>query len=183
MRAGAWEWELGLQQPSIYTLSPQTYSGLFCVTINPYKWLPVYTPSVVAAYKGKRRSEAPPHIYAVADNAYNDMLRSKGCLDSSPLPAQDPYPSYRETSLKDPFPPLALPYDTARHPGIAIVSPVGTGLRTVGSYLVLPISGSGWWRGWPMPWIPMCSTCGWSLIVANFCISFPFLQTEKTSPC
>ncbi|ELK29644.1 Myosin-7B [Myotis davidii] len=54
-----------------------TYSGLFCVTINPYKWLPVYTPSVVAAYKGKRRSEAPPHIYAVADNAYNDMLRNR----------------------------------------------------------------------------------------------------------
>uniref|UniRef100_A0A671PB99 Myosin-7-like n=1 Tax=Sinocyclocheilus anshuiensis TaxID=1608454 RepID=A0A671PB99_9TELE len=52
-----------------------TYSGLFCVTVNPYKWLPVYTAPVVAAYKGKRRSEAPPHIYSIADNAYNDMLR------------------------------------------------------------------------------------------------------------
>ena len=55
----------------------QTYSGLFCVTVNPYKWLPVYTPKVVGAYKGKRRSEAPPHIYSIADNAYNDMLRSE----------------------------------------------------------------------------------------------------------
>ncbi|XP_009072240.1 PREDICTED: myosin-7B-like, partial [Acanthisitta chloris] len=54
-----------------------TYSGLFCVTINPYKWLPVYKPEVVAAYKGKRRSEAPPHIFSIADNAYHDMLRNR----------------------------------------------------------------------------------------------------------
>ncbi|XP_075997481.1 myosin, heavy chain 7B, cardiac muscle, beta a [Genypterus blacodes] len=54
-----------------------TYSGLFCVTVNPYKWLPVYTAPVVAAYKGKRRSESPPHIYSIADNAYNDMLRNR----------------------------------------------------------------------------------------------------------
>ncbi|XP_042359275.1 myosin, heavy chain 7B, cardiac muscle, beta a [Plectropomus leopardus] len=54
-----------------------TYSGLFCVTVNPYKWLPVYTAPVVAAYKGKRRSEAPPHIYSIADSAYNDMLRNR----------------------------------------------------------------------------------------------------------
>ncbi|KAJ3603331.1 hypothetical protein NHX12_031073 [Muraenolepis orangiensis] len=54
-----------------------TYSGLFCVTMNPYKWLPVYTAQVVAVYKGKRRSEVPPHIYSIADNAYNDMLRNR----------------------------------------------------------------------------------------------------------
>uniref|UniRef100_A0A8C2I289 Myosin-7B n=1 Tax=Cyprinus carpio TaxID=7962 RepID=A0A8C2I289_CYPCA len=54
-----------------------TYSGLFCVTINPYKWLPVYSPEVVAAYKGKRRTDVPPHIYAIADNAYNDMLKNR----------------------------------------------------------------------------------------------------------
>ena len=28
-----------------------TYSGLFCVTVNPYKMLPVYQQNVVAAYK------------------------------------------------------------------------------------------------------------------------------------
>uniref|UniRef100_H2QN23 Myosin heavy chain 15 n=1 Tax=Pan troglodytes TaxID=9598 RepID=H2QN23_PANTR len=54
-----------------------TYSGLFCVTINPYKWLPVYQKEVVAAYKGKRRSEAPPHIFAVANNAFQDMLHNR----------------------------------------------------------------------------------------------------------
>ncbi|NXK64500.1 MYH7 protein, partial [Sylvietta virens] len=41
------------------------------------EWLPVYTAPVVAAYKGKRRTEAPPHIYSIADNAYNDMLRNR----------------------------------------------------------------------------------------------------------
>ena len=55
----------------------QTYSGLFCVSVNPYKWLPVYSSAVVAAYKGRRRLETPPHIYAVADNAYTDMLQSE----------------------------------------------------------------------------------------------------------
>lgn len=74
-------WEargLVLTEPrSLVPSFPQTYSGLFCVTVNPYKWLPVYTAPVVAAYKGKRRSEAPPHIYSIADNAYNDMLRSE----------------------------------------------------------------------------------------------------------
>ncbi|CAN9515320.1 unnamed protein product [Ophioblennius macclurei] len=54
-----------------------TYSGLFCVTVNPYKWLPVYTQDVIAAYKGRRRTETPPHIYAVADNAYSDLLQNR----------------------------------------------------------------------------------------------------------
>lgn len=52
----------------------QTYSGLFCATVNPYKWLPVYDPQVVAAYRGKKRMEAPPHIFSVSDNAYQNML-------------------------------------------------------------------------------------------------------------
>uniref|UniRef100_A0A668TQM3 Myosin heavy chain 6 n=1 Tax=Oreochromis aureus TaxID=47969 RepID=A0A668TQM3_OREAU len=54
-----------------------TYSGLFCVTVNPYKWLPVYDKSVVAAYRGKKRSEAPPHIYSISDNAYQYICLTK----------------------------------------------------------------------------------------------------------
>ncbi|XP_058904145.1 myosin-2 [Kogia breviceps] len=54
-----------------------TYSGLFCVTVNPYKWLPVYNPDVVAAYRGKKRQEAPPHIFSISDNAYQFMLTDR----------------------------------------------------------------------------------------------------------
>ncbi|XP_035268440.1 myosin-7 [Anguilla anguilla] len=54
-----------------------TYSGLFCVTINPYKWLPVYNQEVVLAYRGKKRSEAPPHIFSISDNAYQYMLTDR----------------------------------------------------------------------------------------------------------
>uniref|UniRef100_A0A4W6F0N8 Myosin heavy chain 7 n=1 Tax=Lates calcarifer TaxID=8187 RepID=A0A4W6F0N8_LATCA len=54
-----------------------TYSGLFCVTVNPYKWLPVYNQEVVVAYRGKKRSEAPPHIFSISDNAYQYMLADR----------------------------------------------------------------------------------------------------------
>uniref|UniRef100_A0A8C4TPF8 Myosin heavy chain, fast skeletal muscle n=1 Tax=Erpetoichthys calabaricus TaxID=27687 RepID=A0A8C4TPF8_ERPCA len=54
-----------------------TYSGLFCATVNPYKWLPVYNSEVVAAYRGKKRMEAPPHIFSVSDNAYQNMLTDR----------------------------------------------------------------------------------------------------------
>uniref|UniRef100_W5K3X6 Myosin, heavy chain b n=1 Tax=Astyanax mexicanus TaxID=7994 RepID=W5K3X6_ASTMX len=54
-----------------------TYSGLFCVTVNPYKWLPVYDAVVVAGYRGKKRIEAPPHIFSISDNAYQSMLTDR----------------------------------------------------------------------------------------------------------
>ncbi|KAM4598460.1 myosin-8-like isoform 2-T2 [Polymixia lowei] len=54
-----------------------TYSGLFCVTVNPYKWLPVYNPEVVAGYRGKKRQEVPPHIFSISDNGYQYMLTDR----------------------------------------------------------------------------------------------------------
>ncbi|XP_035254891.1 myosin-4-like [Anguilla anguilla] len=74
-----------LNEPSVlYNLKERyaawmiyTYSGLFCVTVNPYKWLPVYNPEVVSAYRGKKRMEVPPHIFALSDNAYQSMLTDR----------------------------------------------------------------------------------------------------------
>ncbi|XP_053530077.1 myosin heavy chain, fast skeletal muscle [Ictalurus punctatus] len=74
-----------LSEPSVlYNLKERyaawmiyTYSGLFCVTVNPYKWLPVYDSVVVAGYRGKKRIEAPPHIFSISDNAYQFMLTDR----------------------------------------------------------------------------------------------------------
>uniref|UniRef100_A0ACB8FJH3 Myosin-11 n=1 Tax=Sphaerodactylus townsendi TaxID=933632 RepID=A0ACB8FJH3_9SAUR len=57
-----------------------TYSGLFCVVVNPYKQLPIYSEKIVDMYKGKKRHEMPPHIYAIADTAYRSMLQGELAL-------------------------------------------------------------------------------------------------------
>merc|ERR1711970_1397759 len=54
-----------------------TYSGLFCICINPYKWLMVYTQVMRDFYRNKRRNEAPPHLYAIADGALQLMEMEK----------------------------------------------------------------------------------------------------------
>uniref|UniRef100_A0A7N6ANJ3 Myosin, heavy chain 11b, smooth muscle n=1 Tax=Anabas testudineus TaxID=64144 RepID=A0A7N6ANJ3_ANATE len=59
-----------------------TYSGLFCVVVNPYKMLPIYSEKIIDMYKGKKRHEVPPHIYSITDNAYRNMMQGNCCANT-----------------------------------------------------------------------------------------------------
>lgn len=54
-----------------------TYSGLFCVVVNPYKRLPIYNEAVVEYYNGRKRHERPPHVFAIAEQTYRNMLQDR----------------------------------------------------------------------------------------------------------
>ena len=47
------------------------------MVINPYKNLPIYSEEIVEMYKGKKRHEMPPHIYAITDTAYRSMMQGE----------------------------------------------------------------------------------------------------------
>lgn len=47
------------------------------MAVNPYKRFPIYTPEIVEIYKGRRRNEVAPHIFAVSDGAYRAMLTDR----------------------------------------------------------------------------------------------------------
>merc|ERR1712002_897204 len=49
----------------------------FCVVVNPYKKLPIYSEKVIELYKGKKRHEVPPHVFAITDIAYRSMLQDR----------------------------------------------------------------------------------------------------------
>jgi len=54
-----------------------TNSGLFLVAVNPYKRIPIYTPEMINIFRGRRRNEVAPHIFAVADESYRMMLNNR----------------------------------------------------------------------------------------------------------
>merc|ERR1719278_465399 len=66
-----WNLKVRFQAKLIYT-----YSGLFCIVVNPYKRYPIYTGTVVKMYLGKRRNEVPPHLWAITETAYRNMLQN-----------------------------------------------------------------------------------------------------------
>ncbi|XP_006805660.1 myosin IEb [Neolamprologus brichardi] len=51
-----------------------TYIGPVLISVNPFKQLPYFTEREVELYQGAAQYENPPHIYALADNMYRNMM-------------------------------------------------------------------------------------------------------------
>ncbi|MPC84660.1 Unconventional myosin-Ie [Portunus trituberculatus] len=51
-----------------------TYIGPVLVAVNPFKQLPYFGDKELEMYQGAATYEVPPHIYAVADTMYRNML-------------------------------------------------------------------------------------------------------------
>uniref|UniRef100_A0AAY5KVX8 Osteoclast-stimulating factor 1 n=1 Tax=Esox lucius TaxID=8010 RepID=A0AAY5KVX8_ESOLU len=51
-----------------------TYIGSVLISVNPFKQLPYFTDKEVELYQGAAQYENPPHIYALADNMYRNMM-------------------------------------------------------------------------------------------------------------
>lgn len=51
-----------------------TWTGPILISVNPYCSLPIYGPEKMKAYINKPLEENPPHVYAIGDQAYRQML-------------------------------------------------------------------------------------------------------------
>ena len=59
-------------------LLPQTYTGSILVAVNPYQIIhSLYNPETIKMYRGKKIGELSPHVFAIGDNCYNIMKRTK----------------------------------------------------------------------------------------------------------
>ncbi|CAJ0574360.1 unnamed protein product, partial [Mesorhabditis spiculigera] len=59
-----------------------TYIGPVLISVNPFKQMPYFTEKEMELYQGATQYENPPHIYALADNMFRNMLieRESQCV-------------------------------------------------------------------------------------------------------
>uniref|UniRef100_A0ACB8E630 Unconventional myosin-Ie n=1 Tax=Sphaerodactylus townsendi TaxID=933632 RepID=A0ACB8E630_9SAUR len=59
-----------------------TYIGSVLISVNPFKQMPYFGEKEVEMYQGAAQYENPPHIYALADNMYRNMIidRENQCV-------------------------------------------------------------------------------------------------------
>ncbi|KAJ1772233.1 class II myosin [Coemansia sp. RSA 1813] len=54
-----------------------TYIGNVLISVNPFKDLGIYTHEILKSYENKNRMELPPHVYAIAEGAFRNMIAYK----------------------------------------------------------------------------------------------------------
>ncbi|KAJ2036465.1 class II myosin [Coemansia sp. S3946] len=54
-----------------------TYIGNVLISVNPFKDLGIYTQQILKSYENKNRMELPPHVYAIAEGAFRNMIAYK----------------------------------------------------------------------------------------------------------
>lgn len=63
----------GLRAPELTSL--QTYIGNVLLSVNPFRMLPLYDVDTLHSYHHKNRFEMAPHVFAIAESAYRNMMR------------------------------------------------------------------------------------------------------------
>ncbi|XP_032422150.1 unconventional myosin-VIIa-like isoform X2 [Xiphophorus hellerii] len=53
-----------------------TFIGSVLVAVNPYQDFPIYSPEQVDLYHSRKLGELPPHIFAIAESCYFNMMRN-----------------------------------------------------------------------------------------------------------
>ncbi|RKP19067.1 hypothetical protein ROZALSC1DRAFT_6477, partial [Rozella allomycis CSF55] len=56
-----------------------SYCGTILIALNPYSLLPIYNREYVEAYSSARIRDLPPHIYALSQEAYHNLVSTGKC--------------------------------------------------------------------------------------------------------
>ncbi|OLY81692.1 Myosin-1 [Smittium mucronatum] len=59
-----------------------TYIGNVLISVNPFRDLGIYTKETISSYQGKNKLELPPHVFAIAEGSYKNMIsyRENQCV-------------------------------------------------------------------------------------------------------